>query len=334
MTSLLAHLPSRWSVCIDRRSWKCHRRGPTHAQCACAEWRGDSLSHEPVELEAAHLAFLVIDFNGFPTVQLCKFRIGALAVWRTQIEQIAVRVYGFHDFFRIGAAVGTESVNEQPMFAQGCKQPFQGFCLTELYRRIAVSVLYMDDNTAHACHTGEITERFLVGVWASCFSVGMNWWSKSTSRNWPLLKSPTAMLSFISRSFRSSLVLNAYVFPLLAVYVILSVASCLMPRPIVSLLGTWLSGAWLRQGMREVMSSIWSLPQGRCRTMTWRSHPTGNRCCSTAQKACHWLPYPVKTGQINDWRNKFRQKMWFYRILFVTLSYASEYLLGCVVAPS
>ena len=38
------------------------------------------LFHEPVELEAAHLAFLVIDFNGFPTVQLCKFRIGALAV--------------------------------------------------------------------------------------------------------------------------------------------------------------------------------------------------------------------------------------------------------------
>lgn len=39
-------------------------------------------------------------------------------------------------------------------------------------------------------------------------------------------------------SFRSSLVLNVYVFPLLAVYMILSVASCLMPRPIVSLLGT------------------------------------------------------------------------------------------------
>ena len=38
------------------------------------------LFHEPVELEAAHLAFLVIDFNGFPTVQLCKFRIGTLAV--------------------------------------------------------------------------------------------------------------------------------------------------------------------------------------------------------------------------------------------------------------
>ena len=39
-------------------------------------------------------------------------------------------------------------------------------------------------------------------------------------------------------SFRSSLVLNVYVFPLLAVYVILSVVSYLMPRPIVSLLGT------------------------------------------------------------------------------------------------
>ena len=38
------------------------------------------LFHEPVELDAAHLAFLVIDFNGFPTVQLCKFRIGTLAV--------------------------------------------------------------------------------------------------------------------------------------------------------------------------------------------------------------------------------------------------------------
>ena len=38
------------------------------------------LFHEPVELEAAHIAFLVIDFNGFPTVQLCKFRIGTLAV--------------------------------------------------------------------------------------------------------------------------------------------------------------------------------------------------------------------------------------------------------------
>ena len=50
------------------------------------------------------------------------------------------------------------------MLTQGRKQPFQGFCLTELYRRIAVSVLYMDDYTAHACHTGEITERFLVGV--------------------------------------------------------------------------------------------------------------------------------------------------------------------------
>ena len=75
-----------------------------------------------------------------------------------------MRVYGFHYFFRIGAAVGTESVNEQLMLTQGRKQPFQGFCLTELYRRIAVSVLYMDDYTAHACHTGEITERFLVGV--------------------------------------------------------------------------------------------------------------------------------------------------------------------------
>ena len=29
---------------------------------------------------------------------------------------------------------------------------------------LAFSVLYMDDYTAHACHTGEITERFLVGV--------------------------------------------------------------------------------------------------------------------------------------------------------------------------
>lgn len=38
------------------------------------------LFHEPVELDAAHLAFLVIDFNGVPTVQLCKFRIGTLAV--------------------------------------------------------------------------------------------------------------------------------------------------------------------------------------------------------------------------------------------------------------
>lgn len=38
------------------------------------------LFHEPVELDAAHLAFLEIDFNGFPTVQFCKFRIGTFAV--------------------------------------------------------------------------------------------------------------------------------------------------------------------------------------------------------------------------------------------------------------
>ena len=38
------------------------------------------LFHEPVELDAAHLAFLEIDFNGFPTVRFCKFRIGTFAV--------------------------------------------------------------------------------------------------------------------------------------------------------------------------------------------------------------------------------------------------------------
>lgn len=38
------------------------------------------LFHEPVELEAAHLAFLEIDFNGFPTIQFCKFRIDTFAV--------------------------------------------------------------------------------------------------------------------------------------------------------------------------------------------------------------------------------------------------------------
>ena len=122
------------------------------------------------------------------------------------------------------------------MFAQGCKQPFQGFCLTELYRRIAVSVLYMDDNTAPACHTGEITERFLVGVCGIVFLRGNELMVKVHIQELTTLEKPHAMLSFISRSFRSSLVLNAYVFPLLAVYVILSVASCLMPRPIVSLL--------------------------------------------------------------------------------------------------
>ena len=36
--------------------------------------------HRPVELEAAHLAFLVIDFNGFQPSSSAKFRIGALAV--------------------------------------------------------------------------------------------------------------------------------------------------------------------------------------------------------------------------------------------------------------
>ena len=112
-------------------------------------------------------------------------------------------------------------------------------------------------------------------------------------------------------SFRSSLVLNVYVFPLLAVYVILSVVSCLMPRPIVSLLGTWLPGAWLRQGMREVISSMWSLPQRLMSNndLTWRSHPTGNRFAQyCTNQAYHWLPYPVKGGQISDWRENSAKK--------------------------
>ena len=112
------------------------------------------------------------------------------------------------------------------MFAQGCKQPFQGFCLTELYRRIAVSVLYMDDNTAPACHTGERTERFLVGVCGIVFLRGNELMVKVHIQELTTLENPRRIGSFIKAGRSSSLVLNAYVFPLGRICMILSVASC------------------------------------------------------------------------------------------------------------
>lgn len=82
------------------------------------------------------------------------------------------------------------------MLAQGRKQPFQGFCLTELYRRIAVSVLYMDYYTAHACHTGEITKRFLVGVCGIVFLRRNELMVKVHIQELPTLEKPHGHVEF------------------------------------------------------------------------------------------------------------------------------------------